>query len=64
MEYKIEEPKLDDLHEEMAVYNRSINVESISVCSMKQMLQHAMPLEESYRIMKEKMQKDFPNYTI
>ena len=47
------------LKEELVFYRGK---ETVSVMSMEQALKRAMPLEESYRIMKEKIHQDFPNY--
>ncbi|MBQ8530948.1 MAG: hypothetical protein IJ430_07300 [Parabacteroides sp.] len=52
------------LCEEISLYQNQLSKEFISTMSMAEALKHAMPLEESRRIIMERIHKDFPNYVI
>lgn len=61
-EKKEDKKESSEVREPMATYQRTIHAENVPVMPLEQALKEGMTLEESKRIMINKIHNDFPEY--
>lgn len=51
-----------EVREPVVAYQRSVNLQSAHVMPIEEALENGMLLEESRNMMRDKIQRDFPDY--